>query len=180
MNNSSTIAPRLLFAGSLALLTAGCNGQDPAPKRVISSEPSPAQAQAAAEYDTGASLFGGPLGARIVPRPKTLEQTAVDALARIGSPSVPALVTMLRDPDAELRQDAARALAKMGTDASRALPELIVALEDKDEEVRKEAARALGEIGPAASDAIPALVDTLRSSAKQAEQEAAAAKARQP
>ena len=132
-------------------------------RRVLTQEAvQPANANAADEYGTAATLFGGPIGERLVPRHKTIEETTVDALARIGTPSVPALVAMLCDPDVELRKSAARALAKMGSEATPAVPDLIAALSDQDPEVRKFATRALGEIGPPAGDAIPALIEELR------------------
>jgi HEAT repeat protein len=116
-------------------------------------------------------------GDRLLPRQRTAEQATIDALARIGASSVPALVDVLHDPDPELRRDAARALARIGSDAREAVPELIAALDDKDAGVRSFATRALGEIGPAAGKAVPALIKELRQNAKAAEQAAKAAAA---
>jgi len=96
----------------------------------------------------------------------TMQQTAIDALTRIGQPAVPALIEMLDDPKAQLRADAAIALARIGPDARGALPRLIALVQnDPDELVRKNAVRALGQIGPAAAPAIPALVEQLRAAA---------------
>ena len=92
----------------------------------------------------------------------TVAETAVDSLARIGKPSLPALVRALRHRDPAMRLQAARALARMGSDAADAVPDLVDALADRDEQVRKQVVRALGQIGPAAEEAIPALVGQMR------------------
>jgi HEAT repeat protein len=169
-----------IFCGLVGLSTLGCNGGDPVPRRIPVQEPvsaaAAAAAAAAAESGDGVPLLGtGAPGERVLAHQRTAEQNTIDALARIGAPSVPALVAVLRDPDAELRRDAARALARMGSDASEAVPDLIAALDDKDQGVRRNATRALGEIGPAASNAVPALIKELRQNAKASEKAAQAA-----
>ncbi len=172
---NATIAWRSIFCGFLGLTVAGCGRGEPVPHRVATPEPE-AGSDAAMTDASGMPVFG--TGDRLLPRELSAEQTTVDALSRIGAPSVPALVAVLRDPDPELRQNAARALARIGPDASEAVPELIAALDDKDIGVRKYATRALGEIGPAAGKAVPALIKELRQTAKAAEQaEKAASKA---
>ncbi len=91
-----------------------------------------------------------------------VRETAADALARIGDAAVPALIETLHDTDHEIRAQAARALARMGTGAGPAVPALIDALNDPNRDVRQGAARALGQIGPEAEGAVPALVSALK------------------
>jgi len=167
-----TLAWRWMLCGFLGLLAAGCGREDPAPLRVVHQD-SATGPEAAPAAEPGLPRLGaGATGERLLPRERSAEQTTLDALARIGAPSVPALIAVLGDPDPEMRKNAARALARIGSDASQAVPELIAALNDKDPGVRKFATRALGEIGPAAGKAVPALIKELRQDAKAAEQAA--------
>ena len=92
----------------------------------------------------------------------TMREVSIDALSRIGTAAIPALVDALQNPDPLLRRHAAQALARIGPEARDAVPDLIVALQDRDEEVRKNVARALGQIGPAAEAAVPALLEELK------------------
>jgi hypothetical protein len=91
----------------------------------------------------------------------TMDQTAADALGRIGAPAVPELVRALHSADPQLRERAAAVLGRIGPDAAPAVPELIRLLEDPDREVRQTAARTLGQIGPRAAAAVPALIERL-------------------
>ena len=93
----------------------------------------------------------------------TVKETAVDALARIGASSVPALIDALKDPNPDVRVQAARSLARMGDSGKAAVPILIERLHDPNEEVRQASARALGQMGAAAADAVPALIAILKS-----------------
>lgn len=95
-------------------------------------------------------------------REATVGEAAADALARIGTQAVPALIEALHDNKPRVRELAALALARMGPEAESSVPELIVALQDSDLEVQRSAARALGQIGPEANQAIPALLQTIR------------------
>jgi HEAT repeat protein len=97
----------------------------------------------------------------------TEQETAADALARIGPAAVPALLEALHSPDPEVRAKAANVLGRMGPDARDSVPELIRLLDDPDERVRKTVIRALGRIGPAAQDAVPGLMRTLLQSSPQ-------------
>ena len=90
-----------------------------------------------------------------------LDQTAADALGRIGAPAIPELIRALQDVDPERRRRAVRVLARIGPDAADAVPSLIEALQDPDPFVPKAAARALGQIGPDAAAAVPALMELL-------------------
>jgi hypothetical protein len=92
----------------------------------------------------------------------TIEQTALDALIRIGEPAVPSLITLLNEPDSHLRGEAVVALSRIGPEAQAAVPRLIaLAQGDPDEAIRKSAVRALGQIGPAAAPAVPVLIEKL-------------------
>lgn len=85
-------------------------------------------------------------------------------VAVAAKPSVPTLLTQLKDKDAATRVNAAEALGRAGSDAKSAAPALIAALaEDKDPFVRRMAAVALGEIGADAKSAVPALVALVQS-----------------
>jgi HEAT repeat protein len=70
---------------------------------------------------------------------------------------VSALIAKLKDPDSDLRREAAQELAKLGKEAKAAVPALIGRLNDKDVYVRRYSAQALGAIGPDAKSAVPAL-----------------------
>lgn len=112
----------------------------------------------------------------------TVKETAVDALARIGASSVPALMDALKDPNPDVRVQAARSLARMGDSGKAAVPLLIERLHDPNEDVRQASARALGQMGPAAAEAVPALIAILKSpdSEAAARRKAEAQKASRP
>jgi hypothetical protein len=61
----------------------------------------------------------------------------------------------LKNPDINIRREAARALGEIGPGAKDAVPELIEALNDEDIDLI--AVWALGKIGPAAVEAAPAI-----------------------
>ena len=90
-----------------------------------------------------------------------MQETALDALGRIGRPAVQELVRGLRAPDPKVRFQAAQVLARIGPVADEAVPSLVAALEDTDVRVRIAAARALGQIGPAADEAVTPLMQFL-------------------
>lgn len=92
----------------------------------------------------------------------TLGETVEDAMARIGSPTLPELRRWLSDPNPVMRRTAADLIGRIGPEAESVVPELIILLDDEDSEVRKYAARALGRIGPASAAAVPALGRVLR------------------
>jgi hypothetical protein len=71
--------------------------------------------------------------------------------------AVPAFISALRDKDADIRYEAARALREYQYSITEAVPALINALNDEDAWVRTDAARALGNAGNRAEEAIPAL-----------------------
>lgn len=74
-----------------------------------------------------------------------LRKVAAMALGHIADPqTVPALIGLLRDPDAEVRLAAVEGLGEIGTPAAK--PGLTRALEDANAEVRRAAVEALAEI----------------------------------
>jgi len=91
----------------------------------------------------------------------TEQDAARDALGRIGTAAVPALIEALRNLDPSVRLKAVEVLGRMGDDAAAAVPDLIKLLDDPDADVRKAATRTLGRIGPAAKSAVPALMQKL-------------------
>lgn len=97
------------------------------------------------------------------------------AISKIGVSAIPALITTLGDPKAEVRLRAIRPLVAMGSAASDAAPALTARLRDDDLKVRQWSAVALGTIGPPAIGAVPTLIATLKDPEPQVRQAAAAA-----
>ena len=91
-----------------------------------------------------------------------LHHDAADAIVKIGSPAVPALIEALKDENRQVRWRAASALGEIGPEASPAVPSLIDTLQDEDGYVRRIAAYALGKIGSAAVTAVPQLTGALQ------------------
>ncbi|MBT4865246.1 MAG: HEAT repeat domain-containing protein [Planctomycetaceae bacterium] len=71
---------------------------------------------------------------------------AAEAWALLGPSAVPKLTAALSDSDASVRQHAAYALGRIGTDAKEAAPTLMKLLDDEHSSVRRSAAVALGYI----------------------------------
>ncbi|KAB8317415.1 HEAT repeat domain-containing protein [Tolypothrix campylonemoides VB511288] len=72
---------------------------------------------------------------------------AIDYLATVGKPAVPALITALQDSDAQVRATAAMILGKIGPAAAQAAVPLVRAIDDKDATVRSHAVQAIAKIG---------------------------------
>ena len=85
----------------------------------------------------------------------------LDALISVDSSAVSECAEFMRHHRPVLREAAARALGRVGVDASTAVTELESTLDDPDGSVREAAAVSLGRIGPAAAPAVPALVERL-------------------
>lgn len=110
-----------------------------------------------------------------LPALESKRQRVYDELHALGSASVPALARALRDPDPEMRRDAAVALDVVGggwwhfadggskLDMRPALPALLAALQDADPGVRAWAAQDISDIGAAAATAVPHLRAMLHS-----------------
>jgi hypothetical protein len=77
-----------------------------------------------------------------------VRQNLAVALAKIGPSSVELLVDALKDPAAERRSGAAYALALIGPPARSAVPALIDALSDKDVDVRRQVSYAISRLVP--------------------------------
>ena len=75
--------------------------------------------------------------------------------------TVEELVDSLDDTEYNVRENAARALGRLGPDAQDALPALIKALDDASPMVRVAAIHAVGQMEPAAEIALPAFEKTL-------------------
>lgn len=89
---------------------------------------------------------------------------AAPAVDRLAAPAVDEvvirrLIEALSDPDLDVRQNLAVALAKIG---SAGVTQLNEALKDKNADRRAGAAYALGLIGPGARVALPNLLDLLK------------------
>ena len=114
----------------------------------------------------GATRALGKIGPKSVPglrrtlkHPKPRVRRAVcDALAEIGTKSLPALgdlITLLgKDTSRDVRTGAAKAIGNMGALAAKAVPTLIKSLKDKELPVRSFSVVALGKIGPKAKKAV--------------------------
>ncbi|MCU0606073.1 MAG: HEAT repeat domain-containing protein [Candidatus Edwardsbacteria bacterium] len=91
----------------------------------------------------------------------SISEMAVDALARLGGRSLPALVAALKHRDERVRAGAAEALGAMGPAGALATGALLESLEDRAPYVRLRSAAALGAYGAAADDAVPYLAARL-------------------
>jgi HEAT repeat protein len=79
---------------------------------------------------------------------------------------VPILISLLKDPNRDVRVRVLSALGSFGGQAHRVLPALRLALKqtalaDDDERVRTEAARALLQVGPEPDSEVAGLIDSL-------------------
>src|SRR2546422_954733 len=79
---------------------------------------------------------------------------------------VPILISLLQDPDRNVRSRVIEALATFGEQAQRALPVLRAALKDAaltddDESIRSHAVHAVLQIGPQPASDVAALIDSL-------------------
>jgi HEAT repeat protein len=73
----------------------------------------------------------------------TASGCAAHALARIGKPGLDPLIMALKNPNPEVRRNAAEFLLLQGTNALPAIPFLQAATNDPDSNVRKPAAATL-------------------------------------
>jgi hypothetical protein len=90
-----------------------------------------------------------------------LQLQAVKALARIGTPAVPALAELLKDQDLRVRKSAAEALGNIGSKSKAVVPTMVQLLMDERPWVRESALLDIGGIGPDAKAAVPALIELL-------------------
>jgi HEAT repeat protein len=80
------------------------------------------------------------------------------------SVNVSAMITALKSPEKDTRENACVELAKAKENAAPAVPGLIELLKHSDPETRRLAAYTLYEIGPKAAAAVPALKELLNDS----------------
>lgn len=125
------------------------------------------------------SKAAAPDPAALVQKLKSSDATVSGAasleIINLGEPAVPALVSLLQDPDPRFRALAARTFWGMGKKAREGVPALAAALADPETEVRQAVAMALENMGDAAAGAVPDLVKALRDDDGQVRQWAARA-----
>jgi HEAT repeat protein len=97
-----------------------------------------------------------------VPRAFRTPPSSAFALAQIEGAAIPALITVLKDPDAEVRLGAVLAFGMMGRQAHSAVAALEPLLQDPDEEVRHVTAITLATIGADRDVVLNTLADCLR------------------
>jgi hypothetical protein len=122
---------------------------------------------AAYSLGTAGESAVGPLidSLRHAPEPgKTSDEpirlNAANALSAIGSPAVPALISLLNDDSPWwVRATAADTLGDVGEPSTDAVPALIRALDDESEWVRRNSVNAVGTIGAGGDALIMALRD---------------------
>jgi HEAT repeat protein len=101
---------------------------------------------------------GVPALAALLPTSNRLD--AIKALARYrggAREAVPALVGLLKDPEADVRWNAALTLGLIGPEARGSVPDLVAALHDEEADVREHAAESLGQVGVASPEVVAAL-----------------------
>jgi hypothetical protein len=94
---------------------------------------------------------------------------SVNALAAIGRPALPALVSSLKHENELVRAESARAIGEMNLDAKDAMPALVESLCDTSPAVRFESARALNRIKALEEEAQEILAEAKASSQAKAE-----------
>jgi len=94
-------------------------------------------------------------------RDEDVREAATQALVKIGSPAVPALIEAL-EQKVYAHWRVAHALGRIGPGARKSVPALIVALRGKDRGGRWAAAWALGRIRGDAKATVPALSEALK------------------
>jgi HEAT repeat protein len=92
-----------------------------------------------------------------------VRNAAAAVLGSIGPEALPQLLTVVRDPERDIRQTVNEALRNMGPKARDAIPVLTEVLKSEDNfEDRRAAVWVLAEIGP---DALPVLIQALQDQA---------------
>ena len=169
-------ADTVAVVGGLRRLAIRVDGK---PKLIVNSQECPSR------------IEGGVLKAEVAAPWKAIVRGPVPPTAPAASDDLKALIQQLQGPHVGRREQAARAIAKMGPAAKEAIPALTAALNDKvrlgnkaipdalagigtdalpailqamksaDPYVRAEAIAAIRLLGPAAKDAVPVLVGAL-------------------
>jgi HEAT repeat protein len=142
--------PRPEIAGNRAALSVNVPTVTPTPIPTLVSVPTPG----VTPTPTPTPVVADERLARLI-SPSVAARVSVAIAGSFGRPAAPqdtarmsqrvaALVTALRDSDAEVRRAAAKSLGQL--EDKRAVPGLIAALRDGDGEVRQQAAWALGQL----------------------------------
>ena len=122
-------------------------------------------ARALADFKGHSDIVGPALVASLRDADPQVADTAVEALASLGSVIVPRVASRLTDAD--LRDFAVRLLQRLGPEAKAAVPAILKQLRasgsDEDPAFRASLQFTLGLIGPEAKDAVPMLIESLRS-----------------
>ena len=90
-----------------------------------------------------------------------LREQTFEIIRRIGPPTIPLLVELLRNEEVSFRRFAADASIDLAPDTESIQASLSRALRDEDSQVAGDAARALGALRQRASPSVPALVKNL-------------------
>lgn len=90
-----------------------------------------------------------------------VRQDAAKALKKIGPQAVPALLEALKDNNVLVREGAARAVAEFGPQAKESASLLLAATKDSDSDVRFRAAVALWKVDHQTKPVIPILIEEL-------------------
>ncbi len=164
-----------LFQCSAVLLMA-CSALETAPAEPPMETDTTVRALIAKFNDVDASVRraaandAAKLGAPAVPalievikaeQRKEIRSYAMDALADIGTSSVPSLLGLLGSPSEEVQLCALQIIAKIGPDAKEAVPGVVQTLRSPNQRTRQFAISTLGDIGPEAGPAVPAILDAL-------------------
>src|SRR5262249_2216139 len=91
-----------------------------------------------------------------------VREAAFWTLRRMGPKTTPALLTMLKEENADARRDAVKALALIRPVAKETVPALLAALKDRDVKGRAAAATALADVGPEGEEAARAVIASLK------------------
>lgn len=141
------------------------NARSPFPFVVTVDESSGGQVSASGTQHYALWLFGYTRPLWDSPRWTDRNEGQLARAKELSRPgvTVATLVAALKDPNKNIRAQAAWGLYNKGAEAAEAVPDLIRAFEsDPDTEVRTRAAQALGSIGRAAAPAVPSLLAILK------------------
>lgn len=91
-----------------------------------------------------------------------VREAAAQAVGQMGPEALPALTGMLAHTDKYVRRNAVWALGRLGPAARPALPALCRGLSDPDPRTASGAAQALGNMGAAGAESVPQLAEAMR------------------
>lgn len=87
---------------------------------------------------------------------------SAETLARMGTPAIPAILALMKDPDPWARRIAVIAAKEMGVNAKETFPALVEALKDNDASVVAYATEAIAAVERDPARAVPVLIKVLR------------------